>query len=303
MSTGFWWVFDLLVILVVVRVIWSNAKRGFSKVLILNIGYILTTLLSSVLAAVAAPALYNSVARQNNISCIETANQHTDFVRTFTQAMEKEQYGFQVDETKVREYVTGEKRSEFDTQLYHYANRMCGVPVSTKGEFRIAMREAFIRTYGKELGERLPKYVQMYFAEVTREDPTLMCDTVANFYDRKLSASEKAAAIEEIIAKKPTTEVLQIFIYFILFSVIMVITALISTAAQKNIFFNIYGSTDHAVGGLIGILEAGAMLVLLTLLVRLIVMLSGGEFLCFNHPTIYESKIFSFLYINISRLL
>lgn len=303
MSTGFWWVFDLLVILIVVRVIWSNGKRGFSKVLILNIGYILTTLLASVLAAVAAPTLYNSVANQTNISGIETANQHTDFVKLFTQAMEKKQYGFQIDAKKVEGYVTGEDRLDFDTQLYHYANRMTGAPVSTKGQFRIAMREEFIAVYGKELGERLPKYVKMYFEEMTLEDPTLMCEIVDYYYDPKLTAAEKAAAIEDKIARKPTTEVLQIFIYFILFSVIMIIIAIISSAAQKKIFFNIYGSTDHVMGGVIGILEAGAMLVLLTLLVRLIVMLTGGEFLCFNHKTIYESKIFSFLYINISRLL
>lgn len=303
MSTGFWWVFDLLVILVVVRVIWSNAKRGFSKVLILNIGYILTTLLASVLAAVAAPTLYNSVANQTNISGIETANQHTDLVKLFTQAMEKKEYGFQVDAKKIRGYVTGEDRNDFDTQLYHYANRMNGAPVSTKGEFRIAMREEFITVYGKELGERLPKYVQMYFVEETRENPTLMGEIVDSYYDPKLSSAEKAAAIEDKIARKPTTEVLQIFIYFILFSVIMIIIAVISSSAQNKIFFNIYGSTDHAVGGIIGILETGAVIVLLTLLVRLIVMLSGGEFLCFNHETIYDSKIFSFFYINISRLL
>lgn len=303
MNSGFWWVFDLLVILVVVRVIWSNAKRGCSKVLIFGIGYIMATLIASLLAAVAAPALYDSVANQTNVSGFETANQHIDLVKIFTQAMEERKYGFQVDRQKVRAYVTGENRQEFDVQLYHYANRMNGAPVSGKFEFQYMLRDAFIAGYGKELGDRLPKYVQMYFTETVREDPEAMRTTVANFYDPKMSAAQKAAAMEDLFAQEPTTEVLQIFIYFILFSVLMVIVAIFSSLLQKKIFFNIYGSTDHAVGALIGVLEAGAMLVLLTLLVRLIVMLSGGEFLCFNHKTIYDSKIFSFFYINISRLL
>lgn len=303
MNSGMWWIFDLLVIVVFVRVICSNAKRGCAKVLFFCIGYILTTVLASVMAAVAAPLLYESVANQTNISGIETANQHIDFVKLFTQTMEEKKYGFEVDSAKVREYVTGEDRLEFDNKLYHYANRMNGAPVSTKLEFQTVMQNAFIESYGKELGERLPEYVRMYFAEAVRDDPQLMRVTVANFYDPKLSAAEKASVTERYFAMEPTKEVLQIFIYFILFSVIMVIVAIFNAMIQKKVFFNIYGSTDHIVGGLIGILEAGAMLVLLTLLVRLIVMLSGGEFLCFNHETIYASRIFSFFYTNISRLL
>lgn len=303
MNGEMWWIFDLLVIFLVIRVIYSNAKRGCGKVLFFCIGYILTTVLASVLAAVAAPLLYESVANQTNIAGIETANKHMDFVDLFTRTMEEKQYGFQVDRAKVREYVTGKDRLEFDNKLYHYANRMNGAPVSTKLEFQNVMQKAFIESYGKELGERLPKYVRMYFAEAVWDDPQLMRATIANFYDPKLSAAQKASATEQSFAMKPTKEVLQIFIYFILFSVIMVLVAIFNTIMQRKVFFNIYGSTDHIVGGLIGILEAGAMIVLLTLLVRLIVLLSGGEFLCFNHETIYASKIFSFFYTNISRLL
>ena len=45
------------------------------------------------------------------------------------------------------------------------------------------------------------------------------------------------------------------------------------------------------------------MLILLTLLVRLLVMLGGGDLLCFNEPTIRASKIFSFLYNHLDFIL
>lgn len=303
MSIGLWLVFDVAVVLLAGYVIFSNGRRGYAKVLILCIGYIVTTLLASVISAVAAPYLYETVAENTNVSGIQTANQHTDFVKIFYNAMKHKQYGFEVNYDKVCKYVTGEDNIEFDSNLYHYANRMSGSPVSTKAEFQQEMQKAFIAEYGKALGERLPQYVRMNFEEMTRLDPQLMRITVSDFYNNKISSAQKAASTEQIYAKEPTTEVLQIFIYFILFSIFMVIAAIFSAIGQKRIFFNIRVGTDHFLGGLLGILEAGAMIVLLTLLVRLIVMLTGGSGSLFNHTVIGESKIFSFFYDNISRLL
>ena len=165
------------------------------------------------------------------------------------------------------------------------------------------LRDAFLESYGNELDERLPRYVRMYFDKQIRANPKFMVDLITVFYDNTVLPDEKADVLEKQIAAQPTTEVLQIFIYLILFSVVMVIVALISAIMQNRIFFNIQNSTDHAVGALIGVIEAGVMLVLFTLITRLLVLLMGGHFLFFNEPTIEETKLFSFFYDHINILL
>lgn len=303
MST-LWWILDLLVILIAGYVIAVNAKRGVTKSLILGIGYIITTLVASLLSAVAAPTLYQSVAYDNNISGIITANEHMDFPRVFTEALAREEYGFVPSERAVSDILyDSQKNKRFDEALYDYACKKAGGAVCAQSDFTNVLRSAFVSSYGKELGERLPQYVRLYFTKQVNEDPEMMRTLISTYYNRELLPEERADVLEKQFAAKPTAEVLQIFIYFILFSVIMVVVAIISAISQNRLFFNIQNSTDHAVGALLGVVEAGAMIVLLTLLVRLIILLSGGSFLFIDEETIAESALFSFFYDHMDILL
>lgn len=304
MSTTLWWIFDIAVILIAVYVIVTNGKRGVTKSFVLAIGYIITTVAASLLAAAAAPVLYHSVAHNNNISGIITANKHMDFPQVFATAITEQEYGFVADPQAVLKILSDpNKNKEFEDALYQYANVKTGGTVAVKSDFDAVLREAFLSSYGNQLGDRLPKYVRMYFERQVRQDPGMMRELISTYYNRSMSDEQRAEVLEQAIAAKPTTEVLQIFIYFIIFSVVMVIVAIISAVLQNRMFFNIQNSTDHAVGALLGVLEAGAMLVLLTLLVRLIVLLTGGSTALFNDKTIADSMLFSFFYNHLDILL
>lgn len=304
MGTTMWWILDLAVILIAVYVIVTNAKRGVTKSLILGIGYVITTLVASLLAAVAAPTLYQSVAYDNNITGIMTANNRMDFPKLFTAAIAAQDYGFEPSEIAVGDILRDQnKKDHFDTELYQYACQKTGGVVCTQADFTAVLRDAFISGYGTELNERLPRYVRMYFERKVRQDPETMRTLIGAYFDRKLSPEERADVLEKQFAAQPTVEVLQIFIYFILFSVIMVVVAIISAVMQNRLFFNIQKSSDHALGALIGVIEAGAMLVILTLLVRLILLLCGGSFMFIDDDTVSESALFSFFYNHLDILL
>ncbi len=304
MSTTFWWVFDLLVIVTAIYVVAVNAKRGVQKSLVLNIGYVVTTVVASLLAAIAAPTLYQTVAYKNNINGIVTANEHMDFEEVFSEAIDSAKYGFSMERGAMKQILNDSKQNDhFDAALYQYAWQKTGGTVVPMAEFSSVLRKAFTESYGAQLDERLPRYVRMYFDRQAEQDPNLMTSLIAVYYDNSKSSAERADVLEKMFASQPTTEVLQIFIYIIIFSVTMAIIALISAVLQNRIFLNIQNSTDHAVGALIGVIEAAAVLVLLTFVVRLLVLLPGERFLCFNEATIAESKVFSFLYDHISILL
>ena len=304
MSTSFWWVFDLLTVLIAVYVIVTNAKRGLTKSLVLGIGYVITTVIASLTAAIAAPSLYQTVAYDNNINGIITANKHMDFVEVFSDAINAQEYGFVVDNGEIKAILSDPQRCpQFDSEMFDYASQKTGGPVSQKSDFTAVLQDAFIERYGEQLNERLPHYVRMYFEKQVRRDPQMMRDLIATYYDDTKSLEQRADVLEKLYASAPTTQVLQIFMYLISFSVFMVIVAFISAVLQNRLFFNIQNSTDHSVGALIGILEAVAMLVLLTLIVRLVVLLTGEKFLFFNEATIAESKLFSFLYNHLDILL
>lgn len=304
MSTSLWWVFDLILVAVVIYVIAVNAKRGLTKTLLLNIGYVLTTAVASLLAAVAAPALYQTVAYDNNISGIVTANDHMDFSEIFLDAVNAQKYGFTMDRATMDRVLKDSKITPtFDEYLFEYVQKKSDSNFSTQEEFSGVLRNAFAEKYGAQLDERLPHYVRMYFDKQNREDPALMNDLITAFYDSSMSQKERADVLESRFAAYPTTEVLQVFIFLIIFSVIMVIVALISAMMQNRIFLNLRESTDHVLGGMFGLIEALAVIMLLTMIVRLLVLLPGGQFLCFDEATIADSKLFSFCYDHIGFLL
>ena len=297
------WILDILIVLLVGYVIYSNGKRGFNRVLAFGIGYLVMTVLASVIAAVAAPVFYDGVARDANISALKTANERIDFPKVFCDAINSEHYGFTADYRAVGKLLAANDKDSFDERLYKYVVSGSADQDVDKAAFSKMILDTFVKNYGKELSERVPEYVITQFNQSVKNDPELVRSIMRTYYDKNKTADQRAEMIEKQFSEEPTTEVLQIFIYLILFSVFMVIAALIATMLQDKIFFNISRGTDRAMGGVVGLLEAGSLLVLLTLIVRLFVVLGAGKFLFFNDEDLNNTFIFSFFYRNLRILL
>ena len=297
------WILDILVVLIVGYVIYSNARRGFSKVLAFGIGYLVMTVLASVIASAAAPAFYDGVARDSNINALKTANGHIQFPQIYAEVINEQNYGFTATAKGVERVLEDYDRGAFDDRLYEYvcANTVdAGVKVE---QFRKLILNTFIERYGKELGERVPEYVIASFEKSAKADPQIPRDIMRAYYDKRKNDDARAEIIEKQFSEAATTEVLQIFMYLILFSVFMVLAAVIATMLQNKIFFNITRGAEKAMGAVVGLLEAGSMLVLLTLIVRLIVVLGAGKFMFFNDDELNNTFIFSYLYRNLRILL
>lgn len=305
MGTSLWWVFDLVAFLIVLHVIISNTKRGVSKVIIMCIGYIIVTLAASLLSAAAAPNLYSSVASQTNITALETANRQTDLKGAFTKTLNDRKYGYDFDAKYVEKCLLAsvDPDTPFDKALFDHAKLMTGDDVDTFEHFQQVLMDSFVAEYGAHLGERLPKYVRMDFERSCENNPQKMYEITAILYDPSKTSLNRAEVLEHMLCEKPTQEILQIFLYFIIFSILMVLVAVISAIASKNIFFNLGKVSEHFFGGVLGLFEAASFMVLMTLLVRMIIMLSGNTMKILNEETVNSSMLFSFLYRNISKLL
>ena len=296
-------ILDVLVVAIVIYVIYSNAKRGFGKVLVFGIGYVVATLLASAISTIGAPAFYEGVAREANISAVESVNERVNFGQIFTDAINESDLGVRLNGSKVRNQLEDYSNGDFDERLYNYMQSEGGDILVNREQFRELLTKAFIRGYGEKLQEWLPEYVHSAFEKRAKEDPQFMRDMVREFYDDRQSAGERAEKLEDLFSADITTEMIQIFMYLILFSLFMVFAAIIASLVQQKIFFNIKSTTDHVAGAFIGILEAGSMLVLLTLIVRLLVILGAGKFMFFNDSQIENTFLFSILYRNIRLLL
>lgn len=295
METDFWWIFDAMIIIVGVYIIYSNAKRGISKVLVMGIGYIIATVAALFISVPASQVVYEKVALQSDLAAIQRANKRVRLVETLSRVIDQQQLGFVADRSDMRELLTAENNTHFVHSMYQYMNKRYGETAMDEERFYTIVQEAVVDYYGDILGEELPEYVRLNFVEKVNSDPALLEELVPRLFT--VSPEEY---IEETYSKEPTQRMLQVFVYLILFSIIMVVTAIISATLENSIFINVTYFKEHLYGGLVGCIEAFAVLVMLTMLIRMVVMLGGGELLCFNEPTIHATKIFRFLYDNLS---
>ncbi len=303
MGTQFWWIFDALVIIVAAAFIYSNAKRGMTKVLVMSLGYLVVSVVASFLSAAIAPTLYEVMAKESVITSIQDVNRLTDFSRIFSDAINMKQYGTNMNKAEVHFVLENSIDQNFDMMLYHKINEKCEYEVDTFEAFHENLEEAFLIEYGAKLEEYLPVYVRRSFEAAYAEDPDLMYRMIRMFYQESHTATEIAEYIEEQFAREPSEEVYRIFVFLAIFSLIMVFVAFIASMLEYRLVFNVTRVKDHVLGGLLGIIEACVMLVLLTQVIQLIVMLGGGSLLCFNEETIEASYLFRPLYTSLNRLL
>lgn len=302
MGDQFWWIFDAIVVMIVGYIIFSNAKRGLTKVFVLNIGYVVALLLSAVVAIAAGPLVYESSVETTNITAFEKVNADANFPQLFADAVNAEHFGFNCEKQRVAELLDTDDNSGFVPKLYAYCSRKYGGTFCGPAKFEKLMQDAFTRDYGKAIEEHLPGYVAHNLQKLMAADPKLMTDVLTAYYGSS-SVEAGAKVIEGKIAQAPTLELLRMFTFVCVFTVIMIIVALISAMLKNTLFFNVSTGSERTYGALLGLAETFSMLLLFTILTRVLVLLGNEDILCFNEPTIAATKIFRMLYDNLSFLI
>lgn len=303
MTTQFWWIFDVLVLVVAIYFIYSNAKRGMTKVLVMCIGYIVATVVSSVLSAVSASTLYEILARDSNLEAIEEMNREFDAAQVLADTINDQRYGVTLEKSTVEAFLLPPDTADCIPKLYDHIVRKSGYEPVAQLRFHYLLQDAFIEAYSETMLDYLPDYAAAQLREICAEDSSVMYTIIENMYSSTVSARSAATYIEDTFVQKSTIEVFRIFIYLILFSIIMVFAALLASMLEHRLFFNVSQITDHLLGGVLGLIEAGVMLVLLTIVTRMLILLGGGKLFCFNEETVMASKLFRYLYEQLGILL
>ena len=296
MANPYWWLLDIFFVLIAVSIIVSCAKKGMTKVLVFSIGYLIASILASVVSVVAAPTLYETMARDTNLEVFLKVDSDINIEACFKKTLDTQKWGAEFKADDILTIIRSKHEKNFDIRLYEYVEDRCGYSPCTQYNFKQYLTEAFIAEYGGMLHEKLPNYVSANFTERMQNEPSLINMVLDEYYRLPQDTKRTAAYMEDSFGKDPTIESYQIFIYVIVFSLLMIITGVISHSLEYRIFFNILDGTDHFLGTLLGLVQAAMVLILLTLVVRLLVLLGGGEIWMFNKESIDRTYIFKYLY-------
>lgn len=304
MEFQWWLIFDAAVVLIAAYLIFSNARRGLTKVFILNIGYVFAMVLAGLVAVAAGPQIYDLAVRDENVKAFEQVVDEVNIPKVLADAVDNNKsLGFKCDPKQIEEFLRSGNTERYAVNLYHSLNAHFGESIGDFTSFEKLLRDAYLKAVGKAMDEKLPRYVRMNFEQQIAADPDVMAKMLEVSYAPGTYTKKIAETYEAQFGEEPCVEILRMFVYAACFAVIMIIAAVLSAAFKNSLFFNVTQASERTYGALLGIAETVALVILFTILIRVIVMLGGGDILIFNDTIIKESKLFSVLYNNLSALM
>lgn len=135
------------------------------------------------------------------------------------------------------------------------------------------------------LADMLTEYIQL--DEKTYENINESLDS---------GKSEIATTVANSVVKPMVVFLIRVLVFVLLVTLAMIAVKLIAGMCSFVNKIPIVGTLNSLLGGALGLLEAGIVLMLITIGIRAVTMLSSNELIVLNEQTIEETKIYHSIY-------
>lgn len=301
MGSQFWWIYDILVIVILIATVVSNAKRGFQKNFLIIIGYTISSIVAALTSGIMAETVYTSVMRGSNLEGFEECIRTYDAAQAFYDVINEQEYGATLDLKTVEAYLLPDN-DDYEDKLYAYVKNSARYQFSTKTAFSNLLRDEFLESFGGLMKKELPLYAYKSMYADIMEDGTLY-QTSVQLICGDDSVHSIAEYLEDTFVREEAIHTAHLFLFLAIFLFCMCIFALVANILQKSVYLNIHAHTDHLAGGFLGLVEAVVFLCLLTVFIRLVVDASDMDTVLFNDVTIQSTRIFRHLYDRIGLII
>lgn len=290
MGEKFWWVYDIVAIAVVVFFIWNGARKGFSRIIIFALGCVAAVGLGMLAGDKATDFVYDKFFMQSNIDKVdETLKEYQpeDIIKTIIE--ENDAVGVLSNE-KIESIL---KSGNSLDKLYEYTNSESENVVSTQEIFDAEVINGFAEAFAEQIGISLPPYVISEITGSIENNEELFNSTI----DMLVNSPEKMPQfIEENYIREPAKRIISAVIFLFVYCVLMVAVVIIVNKTTGFGLLNGYDRLDKFAGGLFGIVEAAAVMLLIATAVKLMINITESENSFLGLHTIEQTKIFKYFY-------
>lgn len=294
MGTNFWWIYDIVSVAVVVLSIYSCAKKGFSKIIVLVIGCVVSVFLASFVSQKSSQFIYDKFVKQTSIDAVEDALEKYDPAVSVREVIENQDYGAVLEDGKVKKILESDDSME---RLYEYANQAAGDVVDTHDNFKKTLTAGFTELFSKQLGGKLPPYVTHELMEKLSDNEELFIETTEMLLK---SPDDVPEYIEEKYIRKPALRLIKAFVFIISYFIFMTLIRALIYKTFRFGLLNGYDRLDRLAGGLLGVVQAAAMLIVMAVLVKIMIHVaeSDGSFL--SYEAVEKTKLFKYVFNKVS---
>lgn len=294
MGTNFWWIYDIVSVAVVILSIYSCAKKGFSKIIVLVIGCVASIFLASFVSQKSSQFIYDKFIKKTSIEAVEEALEKYDPAISVREVIEDQNYGAVLEDGRVKKILESDDSIE---RLYEYTNQAAGDVVDTHENFKNMLTAGFTELFSKQLGAKLPPYVTHELTEKLISNETLFIETTEMLLK---SPDDVPEYIEENYIRKPALRLIKAFVFIISYFIFM---TLIRTVIYKTFRFGLlngYDRLDKIAGGLLGVVQAGILLIITAVLVKIMIHVAESDGSFISYEAVEKTKFFRYVFEKVS---
>lgn len=281
MGTQFWWFYDVLAVAMTIIIGYAVIAKGFNKVVFQLAAFMISMVVGVLGANFIAPKVYDELFREKVGNSILSVIDNEEF----------DLYA-QVSESLALSAAEGE-----DTPT---AEELHKTFLQTQKMSEPVFEEWYTDAFGSVLGLRLNNAQKMH--------PIDQSMRFAEHFDQTgwvklLSAMEDGGQTEEArdlieanCYRDNYIQLVRLALFLIIELVMLIICCIIASMTDHLEESMHLRRSNHVLAIPVALVEAGSMLFVFCVIVRLIVQITDSEMLLFNQPSIDETFLFKYIY-------
>lgn len=295
MGTNFWWIYDIIFAAVVIFSIYSCAKKGFSKIIILVIGCVVSIFLASFISQKSARFIYDKFVKKTSIEAVKDVLEDYSPALSVKEAVESQDYGAVLEEGRIKKILQSEDSIEM---LYEYTNQAAGDVVDTHENFKLTLTEEFSKLLAKQLGVKLPPYAARELTQKISGNDKLFVETT----EMLLKSPDKVPEyIEKNYVRQPALKLVRAFAFIICYFIFMMLIRVVIYKTFNLGLLNGYDKLDRFVGGVFGIIQAGALLIITAIIVKMMIQIAESDNSFLSYETVEKTRLFRYVFDYIEK--
>ena len=290
MGANFWWIFDIITVVVLVFCVSRCAKKGFSKMIVTAIGCVISLVVAWFASRYSADMVYDNFLKKNNIEAVKTAIEDYKPEEAVKNIIESNDLSGVLTTNTIKSILSGKNSISI---LYEYANSEAGNMLGTPESFKSELINGFAKNFATQVGVSLPPYVVHEITSHVSDNEELFISTI----NMLMKTPDKVPEyIEENYIRAPAKKIVGASVFLIIFFVLMTIILIVSSRSPEFGLLNGYDKLDRISGGLMGFIEGIAVIMIIAEGVYIMVNISESENSFISLKTVENTLIFRHFY-------
>mgnify|MGYP000051453862 CR=1 FL=1 len=284
-------VWDIIFLLVMALCVISNAKKGFSNVIVSFAAYMISVALAFGITETTSGGIYNSYVKD------PVTRSLTDTLRNFSVSDELKNYyykktvGFDMSDKQVSEILNA--GDNMDSELSELINSTLGENICDKNEAYDGLYGILNKSFQEKISEKLPPCAGKYFSSLADKNK----DSMFELIDIIATEDQEAAAkyIEENYIHNLIIKFIKVIMFIFLSVIFITLSQVILRIIRKKASSTALGTADSVAGGVVGAFVGLTVMVVTAFVIKMIIYAGlTGSFI--NEEAINNSIIFKYLY-------